>query len=71
MITYLKDKNKKSEKKYKNYRMLTTKLKSFDTFVIFVTTSSSISLSLTGFGLIVPISTGVACGLTRSKKVIY
>ena len=38
----------------------------------FATTSSSITLSLTGFGLIViPISTGIACGLSVSNKVIY
>ena len=45
---------------------------SFDTFVIFATTSSSITLSLTGVGLIViPISTSLACGLTISNKVIF
>ena len=49
--------------------MLTTKLKSFNTFVNFATTSSSSTLSLTEIGLIViPISTGRACGLTISKK---
>ena len=52
--------------------MLTTLFKSFDTFVIIGTTSSSISLSLTGIGLIViPISTGIACGLTINNKVMY
>ena len=49
--------------------MLTTLLKSFDTIVILATSSSSITLSLTGIALIViPISTGIACGLTTSKK---
>ena len=72
MIIYFKDKNHKSKKKYKKYKMITTKLKSFDTFVIIATTSSSIRLSFTGIGLIViPISTGLACGLTISNKVIY
>ena len=52
--------------------MLTTILKWIDTFVIIVTPSSLITLSLTGIGLIViPISTGVACGLAISNKVIY
>ena len=61
MITYFKDKNK-SEKKYKNYKKLTTKLKSFVTFVIIATTSSSITLSLTGIGSIaIPLSTATAC----------
>ena len=47
MVTYFKDKNNKSKKKYKNYKTMTTKLKSFDTIVIIATTSSSLSLSLT------------------------
>ena len=71
MITYLKDKNNKSKKKYKNYRTITTILKSFDTFVIIATTSSSITLSLTGIGLIViPISTATACDLSIGNKVL-
>ena len=53
MTTYFKDKNNKSKKKYKKYKTLTTILKSFDTFVIIATTSGSITLSLTGIGLIV------------------
>ena len=53
MFTYLKDKNNKSKKKNKKYKTLTTILKSFDTFVIIATTSSSITVSLTGISLIV------------------
>ena len=50
--------------------MLTTILKSFDTFV--VTTSSSITSSLKGFGLtVIPTSTATACGLTISNKIVY
>ena len=72
MITYFKDKNNKSKKKYKKYKTITTILKSFDTFVIIATTSSSITLSLTGIGLIViRISTATACGLSIGKKVLY
>ena len=72
MITYFKDENNKSKKKYKKYKTLTTILKSFDTFVIFATTSSSITLSLTGIGLIaIPISTATACGLSIGNKVLY
>ena len=52
--------------------MITTILKSFDTFVIIATTSSSITLSVTGFGLIaISTSSGIACGLTIKNKVIY
>ena len=51
--------------------MLTTILKSFVTFLIFATTSTSITLSLTGISLmVIPMSTGLACGLTISNKVI-
>ena len=52
--------------------MLTTILKSFDTFSIIATTSTSNALPLTGICLIVILtSTGIACGLTIRNKVIY
>ena len=69
MITYFKDKNYKSEK---NYRTINTILKTFDTFVFIATTSSSITLSVTGIGLIaIPISIATACGLSLGNKLIY
>ena len=69
MITYFKDKNNKSKKKHKKYKTL---IKSFDTFVIFITTLSSITLSLTGIGITaIPISTATTCGLPISIKVIF
>ena len=72
MITYFKDKNNKSKKRYKNYKTIITILKSFDTFVIIATTSCSITLSITGIGLIaIPISTATACGLSIGNKVLY
>ena len=72
MITYFKEKNNKSKKKYKKYKTITTILKSFDTFVIIATTSSSITLSLTGIGLIViPTSPASACALSIGNKVLY
>ena len=72
MVTFFKDKNNKSKKKYKKYKTITTILKSFDRFVIIATTSSSITLSLTGIGLIViPISTASACALSIGNKVLY
>ena len=71
MITYFKNKNNKSKKKFKK-KTLTTILKSFDTFVIIATTSSSITLSFTGNGLIaIPKSTATACGLSIGNRVIY
>ena len=47
-------------------------MKTVDTSVIMATTSSSVTLSLTGFGLLViPISSGFACGLTLTIQVLY
>ena len=72
MITYFKDKNNKSKKKYKNYKTLNTILESVDSIVIIGATSTSITLSITGIGLIIlPISAGVACGLSLGNKVLH
>ena len=72
MNLYFKDKNNKSKKKYKKYKTITTILKSFGTFVIIATTSSSFTISVTGIGLIaIPISTASACALSIGEKVIY
>ena len=52
--------------------MLTTIIKTIDTFAIIATTSSSVTLSLTGFGFLVnPISSSIACGLTIITKIMY
>ena len=52
--------------------MITTILKSFDTFVIIARTSSLFTLSLTQIGLkVIPISTATACGLSIGNKVLY
>ena len=72
MITYFKDKNHKSEKKYKNYKTLNTILESLDSIVITGATSTSITLSITGIGLIIlPISAGIACFLSLGNKVLH
>ena len=72
MITYFKDKNNKSKEKYKNYKTLNTVLESIDGIVIIAATSTSITLSITGIGLIViPISAGIACGLSLANKVLH
>ena len=71
MITYFKDKNHKSKKIYKNYKTLNTVIESVDSIVIIGATSTSITLSVTGMGLIfLPISAGIACGLSLSNKVL-
>ena len=71
MITYFKDKNHKS-KKYKIYKTLNTVLESVDSIVIIGVTSTSITLSITGIGLIVlPISAGIACGISLGNKILH
>ena len=71
-ITYFKDKNNKSKKKYENYKSLDTIFESVDSIVIIAATSTSITLSVTGIGLIVlPISAGIACGLSLGNKVLH
>ena len=72
MITYFKDKNNKSKKKYKNYKTLNTILESVDSIVIIAAKSNSITLSITGIDLIIlPISAGIACGLSLGNKVLH
>ena len=72
MITYFKDKNNKSKKRYKNYKTLNTILESVDSIVIIAATSTSITLSVTGIGLIVlPISAGIACTLSLGNKISH
>ena len=72
MITYFKDKNNKSKKKYKNYKTLNTVLEFVDSIVIIGATSSSITLSVTGTGLIIlPIVAGIGCGLSLGNKVLH
>ena len=72
MITYFKDKNNKSKKRYKNYKTLNAVLESVDSIVIIGATSTSITLSITGIGLIVlPISAGIAFTLSLGNKVLH
>ena len=72
MITYFKDKNNKSKKRYNNYKTLNTIIESVDSIVIIGATSTSITLSVTGVGLIIlPISAGIACTLSLGNKVLH
>ena len=72
LITYFKNKNNKSKKRYKNYKTLNTVLESVDSIVIIAATSASITLSITGVGLIfLPISAGIACGLSLGNKILH
>ena len=72
MITSFKDKSNKSKKRYKNYKTLNTVLESVDSIIIIGATSTSITLSTTGIGLVVlPISAGIACTLSLGNKVLH
>ena len=72
MITFFKDKNNKSKKRYKYSKTLNTVLESVDSIVIIATTSTSITLSVTGFGFIIlPILAAIACALSLSNKVLH
>ena len=72
MITYFKDKNNKSKKRYKKNKTLNTILESIDSTVIIGATSTSITFSVTGVGLIIlPISAGIACTLSLGNKVLH
>ena len=72
MITYFKDRNHKSKKRYKNYKTLNTILQSVNSIVIIGATSTSITLSITGVGsIILPISAGVVCTLSLGNKVLH
>ena len=53
VITDFKDENNKSKKRYKKYKTLIPVLESIDSTVIIGATSTSITLSITGIGLIV------------------
>ena len=72
MIIYFKDKNNKSKKRYKIYKTLNTILESADSIVIIGATSTSITLSIAGVGLIIlPISAGIACALSLGNKILH
>ena len=72
MIAYFKDKNNTSKKRYKNYITLNTVLESADSIINIGTTSTSITLSITGVGLInLPISAGIACTLSLGNKILH
>ena len=74
MITYFKDKNHKSnhKSKYKNYETLNTKLESVDSIIIVGATSTSLTVAISGNGLIVlPISAGIASTLSLGNKVSH
>ena len=72
MITHFKDENHKSKQRFKNFKTPNTILESIDSVVIIGATSTSKTLSITGFGLInIPISAGIACTLSLGNKILH
>ena len=72
MITYFKDKNHNTKKRYKNYKTLNTVFESVDSIIIIGATSTSITPSITGIGLVIlPIAAGIACTLSLGNKVLH
>ena len=72
MITNFKDKNNKLKKRYERCKTLNTIIKSFVSIVITGATSTSITLSITGVGLIILlVSAGIACTLSLGNKVLH
>ena len=72
IITCFKNVNKSSKNKNKKFDALNTILESMDTIVNFGATSTSISLSITGIGLIsLLISAGIACALSLGNKISH
>ena len=70
MITYFK--KILNQKRFKNHKTLNTISESIDSNVIIGVTSTSITLSITGIGLIVlPILARIACTLSLSNKVLH
>ena len=59
-------------RKYKNYKTLNTILESVDSIVVIGATLFSITLSVTGFGLMIsPISAEISCNLSLGNKVLH
>ena len=72
LFTCLKAKNRKSKKNCKNHKTLTLILESVDTIAIIGSTTTSVKLLATGFGLIVvPMSAGISCTLSLGNKVLH
>ena len=70
MITYFKDKNHRSKKKYYFNKTITLILESLDTVVIIGAATTSVTLSVSGVALIVvPICVRFACPLSLGKKI--
>ena len=72
VFTSFKGKSQKSLKQKKNYKTFFPVLESIDTDVNFGRITTSVTLSVTGVGLIVvPISAAIGCTLILVNKVLH
>ena len=70
--TGFKDGSRNPKRKRKFHNAFPNKLETIYTFVVFATSSTSVTLTVTGFELIkIPTSAGVVCELTLTKEVLY
>ena len=68
---FYEEEYKKLKKKYNKFKTLNKILNTIDSVVIIGFTSTSITFSLTGFGIItIPIIAGIGCGITITSKII-
>ena len=62
MMKYYEMEEKKYKQKYNKYKLINNIINSTDSLIVIGTTSASITLSITGVGIIVvPITAGVGC----------
>ena len=72
MIACFKEKKHESKQRFKNYKTLNTILESVDTVLIIGSTTTSVTQSVTGVGLIVvPFSARIACSLSLGNKLLH
>ena len=67
---YYEEEYKKLKKKHNKFKNLNKILNTIDSIVNISSTSTSITFSLTGFGIItIPIIAGIGCGITITSKI--
>ena len=70
MMKYYELEEKKYKQKYTKYKLINNLINSLDGIIVIGTTSASISLSITGVGIIVvPITAGVGCATGILVKI--
>ena len=68
---FYEDEYRKLKNIYNKFKTMNKILNTVDSLVIISTTSTSITFSITGFGIItIPIIAGIGCGITITSKII-